>query len=81
MKGVFDRLGMVGAILVASALIFGAIAGGVVVHRFQSAPVASRTHDQGGKADEQGDGPSKHRPAKHTHPSSPEPADSQDKDT
>jgi hypothetical protein len=38
---------MVGAILIASALIFGAIAGGVVVHRLQAAPTAS--------SDQQGD--------------------------
>jgi hypothetical protein len=87
-KGVFRRLGMVGAILVASAVIFGAIAGGVVVHRLQSAPVASSTQNQGSNADEQGDkgdtqghGQSKNKPPKHAAHPSPQPEDSQDKDT
>ena len=38
---------MVGAILIASALIFGAIAGGVVVHRLQATPTASGEQQQG----------------------------------
>jgi hypothetical protein len=85
-KGVFGRLGMVGATLIASALIFGAIAGGVVIHRLQSTPVASSTQEQGDKADGQGDngnaqghGQSKNK-AKHAAHPSPEPEDSQDKD-
>jgi uncharacterized membrane protein len=85
-KGVFGRLGMVGATLVASALIFGAIAGGVVYHRLHSTPVASSTQEKGDKADEQGGqgnaqghGQSKNK-AKHAAHPSPEPEDSQDKD-
>jgi len=81
-KGVFGRLGMVGATLIASALIFGAIAGGVVIHRLQSTSVASSTHEQGDKADEQGDnanaqghGQSQNK-AKHAAHPSPEPEDS-----
>jgi hypothetical protein len=79
-KGVFVRLGMVGAILLASALIFGAIAGGVVVHRLQSPPAASGTQERGDNAVEQGDGQSKHRPPKHAAHPSAEPPDSEDKD-
>jgi hypothetical protein len=45
--GAFDRLGTVGAIVLASAVIFAGIAGGVVVHRLDSAPVASSLHEQG----------------------------------
>ncbi|MHB8686407.1 MAG: hypothetical protein ACYDB4_04330 [Candidatus Dormibacteraceae bacterium] len=75
-RGVFDRLGMVGAILLASALIFAAIAGGVVVHRLESSPAASSTQEQGNQGDEQGDGTlHKTRPAKHSHPSGPEPGE------
>jgi hypothetical protein len=80
----FGRLGMVGAILLASALIFGAIAGGVVVHRLESAPAASTTQQQGDNSDERGDGQSKPKPPKPpkhaAHPSPPEPDDSQDKE-
>lgn len=79
-KGVVGRLGMVGAILLASALIFGAIAGAVVVHRLQSAPAASSTQQRGDNADEHGDGQSRHKPATHQAHPSPEPDDSQDKD-
>jgi hypothetical protein len=75
---------MVGAILLASALIFGAIAGAVLVHRLESAPAASSTQQRGDNADEQGDGPSKQKapkPPKHAVHPSPEPGESQDKET
>lgn len=85
-RGVFGRLGMVGAILVTSALIYGAIAGAVVIHRLESPPVASSTQVQGNNADEHGDtgdaqghGQSKSKAPKHAHPSA-EPNESQDKD-
>jgi hypothetical protein len=79
-KGFFERVGMVGAIVLASAVIFAGIAGAVVVHRLDTAPAASSTQEQGSPSDEQGDGPSHKttKPAKRPHPS-PEPADSQDK--
>jgi hypothetical protein len=82
-KGIFGRLGMVGAILIVSALIFGVIAGGVVVHRLQSAPAASSTQQRGDNPDEQGEGHSKQKapkPPKHAAHPSPEPDDSQDKE-
>jgi hypothetical protein len=71
---------MVGAILLGSALIFGAIAGGVIVHRLQAVPTASSQQEHSDKVSEQGDAPSKN---KHTNPGqhpSAEPDDSQDKD-
>jgi hypothetical protein len=74
-KGVFDRLGMTGAILIASALIFGAIGGGVIVHRLQPAPAASSTREQNQNENEQGSKPPKSKPAKHGPSSSPEPED------
>jgi hypothetical protein len=80
-KGVFDRLGMAGAILLASALIFGAIGGGVIVHRLQPAPAASNTQDQNQHDNAQGSKPPKSKPVKHRANSSPEPDDPQDKDT
>lgn len=43
-RNVFARLGMAGAILLVSALIFGALAGGVVVQRLYSSPAASSEH-------------------------------------
>ncbi|HXI95184.1 MAG TPA: hypothetical protein VNG04_03600 [Candidatus Acidoferrum sp.] len=55
MKGVFGRLGMVGAILVASALIYGAVAGAVIIHRLDSPPAASSTQEQGSSPDKQGE--------------------------
>jgi len=38
---------MVGAIVIASALIFGALAGGVIVHRLDTTPSASSEQAQG----------------------------------
>jgi len=85
-RGVFGRLGLVGAILVASAVIYGAIAGAVVIHRVESPPVASSTQERGNTADEpgetgdaEGQGQSKSKAPKHAHPS-PEPDEAQDKD-
>jgi uncharacterized membrane protein len=48
----FRRLGMVGAIVLASALIFGAIAGGVTVHRLNTRPSASSEQGQGAEGSE-----------------------------
>jgi hypothetical protein len=84
-KGVFDRLGMAGAFLLASALIFGAIGAGVIVHRLQPAPTASSTREQNQNDNEQGikpptSKPPTSKPPKHGHSSSPEPEDPQDKD-
>lgn len=79
-RGVFGRLGMVGAILGASALIFAAIAGGVIVHRLQTPPAASSTQQRGDDVDEQGGGESKRKPPKHAAEPSPETGDRQDKE-
>lgn len=43
----FQRLGMVGAIVIASALIFGALAGGVIVHRLDTTSRSSTEQAQG----------------------------------
>jgi hypothetical protein len=79
-RGVFGRLGMVGAILGASALIFGAIAGGVIEHRLQPAPAASSTQQRGDNVDEQGGGESEQKPPKHAAHPSPEAGDTKDKE-
>lgn len=44
----FGRLGLAGAILIASFFVFGVMAGAVVVHRLQASPSAS--------IDQQGEG-------------------------
>jgi len=46
---------MVGAILLVSALIFGALAGGVVVQRLNSSPATSNGHHDPQEADESQD--------------------------
>jgi len=69
------RLGMVGAIVIASALIFGAVAGGVIVHRLDTTPSASSEQAQG---DESGEKTSE--PADNGHQDSSKSEDSQDKD-
>ena len=75
---------MVGAILIASALIFGAIAGGVVVHRLQTAPTASSEQqgDQGAEKSPPPTGKNKHanQDNQGNHDSA-EQGDHQDKDT
>lgn len=79
-RRLFDRLGVVGAILLASALIFGAIAGAVVVHRLQAVPTASSQQEHNDKVSEQGDAPSKNKHANHGHHPLPERDESHDKD-
>jgi uncharacterized membrane protein len=81
---VLRRLGMVGVILVASALLFGVLAGAVVVHRLDTTPTASNESAQSDKSGgEQTNKQTKPPKSKHPtqgQPSSPEPDDSQDKD-
>lgn len=85
-RNVFGRLGMVGVILLVSALIFGALAGGVIVHRLDTTPTASKESAQSENNAEKGDKrpkpakPPKSNHANQGHPASPEPDDSQDKD-
>jgi hypothetical protein len=88
-RNVFGRLGMVGVILLVSALLFGALAGGVIIHRLDATPTASNESAQSENNAETGDKQSKPakppKPPKSNHanqgnPSSPEPDDSQDKD-
>ena len=47
------RLGIAGAIVVASALILGALAGGVVVHQVDTAQVGSSDQAQGDESGSQ----------------------------
>jgi len=72
---------VVGAILLASAVVFAGLAGVVVAHRLDAAPAASAVQEQGNHSDEQGDGQSRKAPAKAAKPAkpahaSPEPDDS-----
>ncbi|MDQ2942166.1 MAG: hypothetical protein M3R21_00665 [Candidatus Dormibacteraeota bacterium] len=76
MTSLFSRLGMAGAILLASALIFAAIAGGVVVQRLHATPAVSQQH-RVGEVNDQGHGDAENKNAD----SSTDKADVQDKDT
>ena len=78
-RNLFHRLGMVGVILVASALIFGALAGGVVVHRLQSPPASSK-HESAQSGKEQIQKPTQNKQANHGHTDSKSQGDHQDKD-
>jgi len=85
-RNVFGRLGMVGVILLVSALIFGALAGGVIIQRLNTTPTASNESAPSGKDVEQGDKqpkpakPPKHNHANQRHPAPPDTEDGQDKD-
>ena len=71
---------MVGAILLVSALIFGALAGGVVIQRLHSTSVASSEQD---RSDESGENDHSKTKAKHPnngHHDTKEPDESEDKD-
>jgi uncharacterized membrane protein len=73
----FRRLGMVGAIVLASALIFGAVAGGVIVYRLDTTPSASSEQDQAAEA---GDKTKENNDADNGHQDSSKPEDPEDKD-
>jgi uncharacterized membrane protein len=82
----FRRLGMVGAIVLASALIFGAVAGGVIVHRIDTNPSASSGQAKDGEsgpanrtAAAKSHGP-KNKQANNGHQDSSKAGDTQDKD-
>src|SRR5260370_4673102 len=55
------RLGMAGAIVLASALIFGAVARGVLVHPLDTPPSASSEPAQGEESGEKSSEPANHR--------------------
>jgi uncharacterized membrane protein len=70
---------MVGVTMVASALILGAIAGGVIVHRLQS-PAASSQHEPAHSGQEPTPGQTQNRQANAGHHDSQKQGDEQDKD-
>lgn len=84
----FQRLGMVGSIVLASALIFGAVAGGVIVHRLDTTPSASSEQDQAAEAGDNTQEKSanshgqamKKKHADNGHKDSAKPEDPEDKD-
>jgi uncharacterized membrane protein len=65
-RNLFHRLGTVGVILLASALLFGVLAGAVVVHRLDTAPSASSESAQNDKAGQQNDKQTQPAKSKHT---------------
>ena len=82
-RNVFSRLGMVGAILLVSALIFGALAGGVVVQRLNSNPTASSEQESGDETGDNDKSKTKKTKAKHQnhgHHDTKESDESEDKD-
>ena len=74
MGNLFRRLGMTGLFIVVAALIFGVLAGGIIVHRLEASPAASSEQQQGETSDRQGEAKKK----SHGHPSKPHPAESPD---
>jgi cytoskeletal protein RodZ len=81
LRNFFGRLGMVGAFVILAALVFGVLAGGVIVHRLETNPASSQqqhgeAQDQKDKQDNQ-DNQDKTRPT--SKPSKkPHPAESPD---
>ena len=71
---------MVGAILLVSAVIFGALAGGVVVQRLNSSPAASSEQDLADENGDNGNSKTKVKHANNGHHDTTETDDSQDKD-
>jgi len=71
---------MVGAILLVSALIFGALAGGVVVQRLLSTPVASGQQRQVDRAGPGSHAKIKQKDANESHQDTQQSGDAEDKD-
>ncbi len=75
MGNLLSRLGMTGLIIVAAALIFGVLAGGIVVHRLEASPTASQSEQQQGESSDRQD---EAKQTSHGHSSKPHPAESPD---
>lgn len=78
-----SRLGTAGLILIASLVIFAFLAGGVVVHRLETAPTAAGQQDQkqGGQAEtDQGESKAKHANQGHGDSKNSNPADDTEND-
>lgn len=71
---------MVGAILLVSALIFGALAGGVVFHRLHSTPAASSSQEGAGQTGNNGESKSENDDSSNGQHDSQDSGESQDKD-
>ena len=63
-RNFFSRIGLAGAILIASLAIFAFLAGGVVVHRLDTTPAAS-SEQAGEQASENDQGESKAKKTNH----------------
>ena len=80
LRRLFARLGMTELFIVIAALVFGVLAGGVIVHRLEASPTSSQEQQQ--QQDEQGQQEQK-KPKSHGHAKpaeSPEPTDSPESD-
>ena len=64
-RGLISRVGMAGSILIVSLVIFAFLAGGVVVHRLNTAPVASSQEQQ--EQNDQGQAKPKAKHPNHGH--------------
>ena len=80
LRRLFARLGMTEIFIVIAALVFGVLAGGVVVHRLEASPTSSQEQQQ--QQDEQGQQDQKKPKSQgHAKPAeSPEPTDSPESD-
>ena len=79
LRRLFAQLGITELFIVIAALVFGVLAGGVVVHRLETSPTSSQEQQQ---QDEQGQQEQK-KPKSHGHAKpaeSPEPTDSPESD-
>ena len=65
-RNFYSRIGLAGAILVASMAIFAFLAGGVIVHRLETTPTAS-SEQQGEQQAENDQGESKAKKANPGH--------------
>ena len=85
LRRLIAQLGVTGLIIVVAALVFGVVAGGVVVHRLEASPAASQEGQQGEASDQKDEGPPKGQGHGHgnghaTGPETTEPQDSQEND-
>ena len=64
-RNLISRIGMAGSILIVSLVIFAFLAGGVVVHRLNTAPVASSQEQQ--EQNDQGQAKPKAKHPNHGH--------------
>lgn len=77
-RRLFSQLGMTGLVIVLAVLVFGILAGGIVVHRLDTTPAASQSEQQTEASDNKDEGQPNGQSKAHGDNKPPHPTESSD---